>query len=71
MQNMSHGETHFQIGEHLKMSEVEQKNTTQGETVIKIGNTTYIITDHFADNGITVSDKIRRLLDKEVEKTSV
>ena len=53
------------------MSEVEQKNTTQGETVIKIGNTTYIITDHFADNGITVSDKIRRLLDKEVEKTSV
>lgn len=41
------------------------------ETEIKIGNTTYIVGGYFASKGITVSEKIRRLLDKETkQKTS-
>lgn len=37
------------------------------ETEIKIGNTTYIVAGHFASQGITVSEKIRRMLDKETK----
>lgn len=40
------------------------------ETEIKIGNTTYIVGGHFASSGITVSEKIRRLLDKETKTFS-
>lgn len=40
------------------------------ETEIKIGNTTYIVAGHFAPQGVTVSEKIRRMLDRETkEKT--
>lgn len=35
---------------------------------IKIGNTTYIVNEYFASKGVTVSEKIRRLLDKETKK---
>lgn len=38
------------------------------ETEIKIGNTTYIVTAHYAPQGVTVSQKIKRLLDKETRK---
>lgn len=38
------------------------------ETEIKIGNTTYIVTGHFAEKGVTVSEKIKRLLDKEIKR---
>lgn len=38
------------------------------ETEIKIGNTTYIVTGHFSAQGVTVSEKIKRLLDKETKK---
>ena len=38
------------------------------ETETKIGNTTYIVTSHYAAQGITVSQKIKRLLDKETRK---
>lgn len=38
------------------------------ETEIKIGNTTYIVTGHFAEQGVTASEKIKRLLDKETKK---
>lgn len=38
------------------------------ETEIKIGNTTYIVTGHFAEKGVTASEKIKRLLDKETKK---
>ena len=34
---------------------------------IKVGNTTYIVSGYFASNGVTVSDKIKRLLDKETK----
>ncbi len=34
---------------------------------IKIGGTTYIVNGYFASNGVTVSDKIKRLLDKETK----
>ena len=40
------------------------------ETEIKIGNTTYIVGGYFAAKGVTVSEKIRKLLDKETKKTS-
>ena len=38
------------------------------ETEIKIGHTTYIVMGYFAPKGVTVSDKIKRLLDKEIEQ---
>lgn len=41
------------------------------ETKIKIGNTTYIVGGYFASSGITVSEKIKRLLDKEIESINV
>ena len=34
---------------------------------IKIGNTTYIVNEYFAASGVTVSEKIKRLLDKETK----
>ena len=37
------------------------------ETEIKIGNTTYIVGGYFAPQGVTVSEKIRKLLDKELK----
>lgn len=37
---------------------------------IKIGNTTYIVNGYFASNGVTVSEKIKRLLDKETKRKS-
>lgn len=41
------------------------------EMEIKIGNTTYIVGGYFASNGVTVSEKIRKLLDKETKSISV
>ena len=40
------------------------------ETEIKIGNTTYIVAGFFASRGVTVSEKIKRLLDKETKRKS-
>ena len=40
------------------------------ETEIKIGNTTYIVNGHYAPAGVTVSEKIKRLLDKETKRKS-
>lgn len=37
----------------------------------KIGNTTYIVGGYFAPQGVTVSEKIRKLLDKETKTTHV
>ena len=38
------------------------------KTETKVGNTTYIVTAHYAPQGITLSQKIKRLLDKETRK---
>ncbi len=51
-------------------------DTTQGEqpkikTEIKIGNTTYIVGGYFASRGVTVSEKIRKLLDRETKTACV
>ena len=35
---------------------------------VKIGHTTYIIQHYFAAKGVTVSEKIERLLDKESKR---
>ena len=40
------------------------------KTEIKIGNTTYIVGGYFVSNGVTVSEKIRKLLDKETKSIS-
>lgn len=37
------------------------------ETEIKIGNTTYIVNGYYASQGVTASEKIKRLLDKETK----
>lgn len=42
------------------------------KTEVKIDNTTYIVGGYFAPpQGVTVSEKIKRLLDKETKKTVV
>ena len=41
------------------------------ETEIKIGNTTYIVGGYFASKGVTVSEKIRKILDKETKTINV
>ena len=41
------------------------------ETEIKIGNTTYIVGGYFASQGVTVSEKIKKLLDNEIERANV
>ena len=40
-------------------------------TEIKIGNTTYIVGGYFASQGVTVSEKISRWLDKETKTINV
>lgn len=35
---------------------------------VRIGNTIYIVQEYFAANGVTVSEKIRRLLDRETRQ---
>ena len=35
---------------------------------IKIGSTTYIVNGYFAASGVTVSEKIKRLLEKETKR---
>ena len=40
-------------------------------TEIKIGNTTYIVGGYFASKGVTVSEKIKKLLDKETKNPNV
>ena len=47
------------------MPQVEQPRV---ETEKKIGNTTYIVNGFFASQGVTVSKKIMRILDKETKK---
>ncbi len=41
------------------------------ETEIKIGNTTYRVGGYFASSGVTVSEKIKKLLDKETKTIDV
>ena len=41
------------------------------KTEIKIGNTTYIVGGYFASKGVTVSEKIRKILDKETKAINV
>lgn len=38
------------------------------KTEIKIGNTTYIVGGYFAPQGVTVSEKIKHLLDRETKQ---
>lgn len=47
------------------MPRVEQPRV---EIEKKIGNTTYIVNGFFASQGITVSKRIMRILDKETKK---
>lgn len=37
----------------------------------KIGNTTYIVNGFFASQGVTVSKRIIRVLDKETKKSKI
>ena len=41
------------------------------ETEIKSGNTTYIVGGYFSPKGVIVSEKIRKMLDKETKAISV
>ena len=40
------------------------------ETEKKIGNTTYIVSCNFAPKGVTVSETVRRMIDRESKKKS-
>lgn len=50
------------------MAESVPKTPPRIKIETKIGNTTYIVAAHYATQGITVSQKIKRLLDKETRK---
>lgn len=52
----------------VDMIRVEQPKI---ETETKIGNTTYIVGGYFAPKGVTVSEKIRKMLDKEAKTIGV
>ena len=69
--NTSHGETHFTKECIRQMADTIRVEQPRIETEIKIGNTTYIVGGYFASKGVTVSEKIRKLLDKETKKSSV
>lgn len=53
------------------MEEMIQREQSKAETETKLGNTTYIVRSIFAPKGVTVSDRIKLLLDKEMEKGNV
>ena len=48
------------------MAEMIQEEQPKVETERKLGNTTYIVSGYFASNGVTVSDRIRTLLDRDI-----
>lgn len=56
--------------EVLTLAAVTQVKQPKIETEIKIGNTTYIVNGHYATEGVTVSEKIKRLLDRETKRKS-
>ncbi len=50
------------------MAEAIRVEQPKIETEMKIGNTTYIVGGYFASEGVTVSQKIRKLLDREAKR---
>ena len=38
------------------------------KTEIKVGNTYFVVSSHFAQKGVTASDKVKRIRDKETKK---
>ena len=53
------------------MADTIQMEQPRIKTEIKIGNTTYIVGGYFASSGVTVSEKIKKLLDKETKRINV
>ena len=53
------------------MADMIQAEQPRIETEIKIGNTTYIVGGYFASKGVTVSEKIKKMLDKETKTINV
>lgn len=53
------------------MADTNQVEQPRIKTEIKIGNTIYIVGGYFASSGVTVSEKIKKLLDKETKTISV
>ena len=47
------------------MAVMPQSEQPRIETEIKIGNTYYRVKGYYASTGVTVSDKVKRLLDKD------
>lgn len=81
--NKSHGETQIRrkqrflqinltVGREYKerVFALADKNLSRQTDVeeIKIGSTTYVVNGYFAARGVTVSEKIKRLLDKETKR---
>ncbi len=52
----------------MQMADSVSMTPPRLKTETKIGNTTYIVTAHYASQGVTVSQKIKRLLDRETRK---
>ncbi len=52
----------------MQMADSVSMTPPRLKTEAKIGNTTYIVTAHYASQGVTVSQKIKRLLDRETRK---
>lgn len=52
------------------MAEKRNAKLPRIETEKKIGNTTYIVSCNFAPKGVTVSETVRRILDRESKRKS-
>lgn len=48
---------------------MEKKSASTVQMERKIGNTTYVVTSHFLDEGSTAVDKIKRLIDMDTKAT--
>ena len=67
--NVFHGEKSFMRGGE-SVAEKRNAKLPRIETEKKIGNTTYIVSCNFAPKGVTVSETIRRMLDRESKRKS-
>lgn len=51
----------------VKVADTNQSKQPEIKTEIKIGNTIYITCGYFPQKGPAISEKIKRLLDKEIK----
>ena len=54
--------------EVLDLTGMVHERPPEIKTEIKVGNTYFVVSSHFAQTGVTASDKVKRILDQETKK---